>query len=86
MLLMFSINLNTVSNVKGNYAWSSSWRAINRAIWRSQYLSLLQIATQRESQNILEYSRLEYVIVAQLNPRVVKAQTIYVTHTWGQAG
>ena len=46
----------------------------------TKYPSLLQIATQRESQNTLEYPRLEYVIATQLNPRVVKAQTIRDAH------
>ena len=32
MLSLFSINMNTVCTVKDNYAWSSSWRGINRAI------------------------------------------------------
>ena len=34
----------------------------------------------REDENILQYSRLEYVIVAQYSPRVFKAHTIRDVH------
>ena len=38
------------------------------------------LLSQRESQNILEYSRLEYVIVTQKNPKIFKAHTILSPH------